>query len=51
MNIRDIQYFVTLAETCHFGEGAKKCFVSQPTLSVQLKKLEESLGGRIIRTK
>lgn len=44
MNLRDIQYFVTLAETCHFGEAAKKCFVSQPTLSMQIKKLEESLG-------
>jgi LysR family hydrogen peroxide-inducible transcriptional activator len=44
MNIRDLRYFVILAETKHFGEAAKRCFVSQPTLSMQIKKLEEELG-------
>ncbi|RUR18828.1 LysR family transcriptional regulator [Legionella sp. km535] len=44
MNIRDLHYFVVLAEVKHFGDAAKKCFVSQPTLSMQIKKLEESLG-------
>ncbi|KGP63576.1 transcriptional regulator [Legionella norrlandica] len=43
MNIRDLHYFVVLADTKHFGEAAKKCFVSQPTLSMQIKKLEEEL--------
>lgn len=43
MNIRDLHYFVELAKTRHFGEAAKHCFVSQPTLSMQIKKLEEEL--------
>jgi LysR family hydrogen peroxide-inducible transcriptional activator len=44
MNLRDLYYFVVLAELKHFGDAAKKCYVSQPTLSMQIKKLEESLG-------
>lgn len=48
MNLRDLQYLVALAETRHFGRAAKRCHVSQPTLSAQLKKLEEFLGARLI---
>lgn len=44
MNLRDLEYFVTVAELGHFSEAAEKCFVSQPTLSGQLRKLEEELG-------
>lgn len=44
MNLRDLHYFVVLAEVKHFGEAAKRCYVSQPTLSMQIKKLEETLG-------
>ena len=44
MNLRDLQYLVALAETGHFGEAAERCHVSQPTLSAQIKKLEEYLG-------
>lgn len=44
MNIRDLQYLVALAETKHFGQAALACHVSQPTLSAQLKKLEDELG-------
>lgn len=44
MNLRDLEYFVTVAELKHFGRAADKVFVSQPTLSMQLKKLEEYLG-------
>ena len=44
MNIKDLQYVVAVAETHHFGRAAERCHVSQPTLSGQLKKLEESLG-------
>ncbi|CEG57349.1 LysR substrate-binding domain-containing protein [Legionella fallonii] len=44
MNLRDLHYFVVLAEVRHFGEAAKRCYVSQPTLSMQIKKLEDSLG-------
>lgn len=48
MNLRDLQYLVALAEIRHFGRAAARCHVSQPTLSAQLKKLEEFLGARLI---
>lgn len=48
MNLRDLQYLVALAETRHFGHAALRCHVSQPTLSAQLKKLEEYLGVALI---
>jgi len=44
MNLRDLRYLVAVAERRHFGQAAEACHVSQPTLSAQLKKLEESLG-------
>lgn len=44
MNLRDLKYFVNLAETRHFGRAAEISHVSQPTLSMQLKKLEDELG-------
>jgi LysR family transcriptional regulator, hydrogen peroxide-inducible genes activator len=44
MNIRDLEYFAAVAELRHFRRAAERCFVSQPTLSGQLKKLEEELG-------
>ena len=47
MNLRDLQYLVALAETGHFGEAAERCHVSQPTLSAQIKKLEEYLGVQL----
>ena len=48
MNLRDLKYLVALAEHRHFGRAADACFVSQPTLSTQLKKLEETLGVTLI---
>lgn len=48
MNLRDLRYFVALADTRHFGKAADRCFVSQPTLSAQLKKLETYLGVQLI---
>jgi LysR family hydrogen peroxide-inducible transcriptional activator len=48
MNLRDLRYLVALADTRHFGKAADKCFVSQPTLSAQLKKLETYLGVQLI---
>ncbi|EFO29675.1 hydrogen peroxide-inducible activator [Roseibium sp. TrichSKD4] len=41
---RQIEYFIALAETRHFGAAARKCHVSQPTLSAQFKLLEDQLG-------
>ncbi len=47
MNIRDLTYLVAVADTEHFGQAAEQSFVSQPTLSTQLKKLEGELGVQI----
>ncbi|HET7675624.1 MAG TPA: LysR substrate-binding domain-containing protein [Gammaproteobacteria bacterium] len=44
MTLRDLQYLRALAEYRHFGRAAEACFVSQPTLSTQIRKLEEELG-------
>jgi LysR family hydrogen peroxide-inducible transcriptional activator len=48
MNLRDLEYFVALAEHRHFGRAAAACYVSQPTLSTQVKKLEAELGLQLI---
>ncbi|MEE4173218.1 MAG: LysR substrate-binding domain-containing protein [Xanthomonadales bacterium] len=48
MNLRALKYFVTLAEIKHFSRAAEACFVSQPTLSTQIRKLEEELGVQLV---
>jgi LysR family hydrogen peroxide-inducible transcriptional activator len=48
LKLKDLRYLVTLADERHFGRAARKCFVSQPTLSAQLKKLEDYLGVQLI---
>ena len=44
MTLTELRYLVALSETGHFRQAAEQCFVSQPTLSVAVKKLEEELG-------
>jgi LysR family hydrogen peroxide-inducible transcriptional activator len=48
MNFRALQYFVKLAELKHFSNAAAACFVSQPTLSTQIQKLEDELGVTLV---
>ncbi len=44
MTLTELRYLVAVAQQRHFGRAAESCFVSQPTLSVAIKKLEEELG-------
>lgn len=44
MTLTDLKYIVALARERHFGRAAESCFVSQPTLSIAVKKLEDELG-------
>lgn len=48
MNLRDLKYLIALADLRHFGKAADACFVSQPTLSTQVRKLEEELGVTLV---
>jgi LysR family hydrogen peroxide-inducible transcriptional activator len=48
VNLRDLRYLVALADERHFGRAAERCFVSQPTLSAQIGKLERYLGVTLV---
>jgi LysR family hydrogen peroxide-inducible transcriptional activator len=48
MNLQDLRYLVSVAELRHFGRAAEACNVSQPTLSSQIRKLEEELGVKLL---
>ncbi|MEM8783833.1 MAG: LysR substrate-binding domain-containing protein [Planctomycetota bacterium] len=47
MNTRDLEYVLALATTGQFGKAARRCGVSQPTLSTQVARLEADLGARL----
>ncbi len=47
MTLTELRYIITLAQEQHFGHAAERCHVSQPTLSIAVKKLEEELNVAI----
>ena len=47
MTLTELRYIVAVAREHHFGHAAQACFVSQPTLSVAIKKLEQELGVQL----
>src|SRR5690606_14063536 len=52
MTLTQLEYIVALDDLRHFALAAERCFVTQPTLSMQIQKLEEELGVKIFdRTK
>ena len=47
MTLTELKYVIAVARMRHFGRAAESCFVSQPSLSVAIRKLEEELGVTI----
>lgn len=51
MNFQQLEYIIAVEETRHFAEAAKKCFVTQPTLSMMIQRLEQELETMIFDRK
>ncbi|SDU11445.1 LysR family transcriptional regulator [Halopseudomonas salegens] len=49
MDIRQLQFLIALDDTRHFGQAAERCHVTQPTLSMRLRQLEEQLGLTLVQ--
>ncbi len=49
MDFNQVRYFLALADTLNFTRAAERCFVSQPALTQGIKRLEEELGGELVR--
>ena len=47
MTLTELKYIVAVSREKHFGKAAEACFVSQPTLSVAIKKLEDELEVKL----
>src|ERR1700730_627161 len=48
VTLRQLRYFDALARHGHFGRAAESCAISQPALSMQIKEMEEALGGMLL---
>src|ERR1700742_43429 len=48
ITLRQLRYFDALADYGRFGRAAAACGISQPALSMQIKELEEALGGQLV---
>ena len=49
MDFNQVRYFLALADTLNFTRAAERCYVSQPSLTQAIKRLENELGGKLIR--
>ena len=49
MDIKQLRFLIALDETRHFGQAAARCHVTQPTLSMRLRGLEDELGVELVR--
>ncbi|TWI49301.1 DNA-binding transcriptional LysR family regulator [Pseudomonas duriflava] len=49
MDIKQLKFLIALEETRHFGQAAERCHVTQPTLSMRLRNLEDELGLELVR--
>lgn len=48
LTMRQLRYFDALARLGHFGRAAEACSISQPALSMQIKEMEDALGGVLL---